>query len=93
MKSFLKDRKGLIWVWAVAIVSIAVFAILYFALGMAAMMVLDAAEESYTFEGSAADTILLYRNVFAWLGVIFLGGVLLWAITNSRKKEYLSYET
>lgn len=92
-RSLRRDKSGLIWVWAVAMLAITVFAIVYFALGMAALMFIDAAEEAYTFEGSAQQTILLYRNVFAYVGIIFLVGVLIWALTNSRKKEYLSVET
>jgi len=64
----------------------------YFVLGMPTMMVLDAIEGQYTFPNEAQNTMNLYRLVFAWVGVIFLVGMLIWAITNSRKKEYLSYE-
>jgi len=89
MRSLRSDRRGFIQVWFVAIVSILVFGLAYWTLGMPTMDLVSWALGMSDLAPQARSTINLAVNIFAWAGLIFLFGIIAWAFVSSRSKEYI----
>lgn len=92
MKSLRRNRSGLIYVWVVCFFAIVIYSIAWFVLGWSAMMTIQAVEDAYTFTGPAATTVDLVKTVIAWHPLIFIFGMIIWALVNSHKREYVSYQ-
>ena len=86
-----KAKAGIIWVWAVCIIGIMVLAIAWFSLSWPAYEIIQAITSIYSFPAKATLTIDLLRNVIAWLPIIIVLGLLLWAFVNSGRKEETTY--
>lgn len=88
MRSLRRDRRGFIQVWFVVIVSILVFGLAYWTLGMPTMDLVSWAL-GQDLAPQARSTINLMVNIFAWAGLIFLFGIIAWAFVSARSKEYI----
>jgi hypothetical protein len=90
-RSFKDNRSGIIWVWAVCFLSIIVYSIAWFSLGWGFNLFIDAIEASYTFESPTDVTVALLKTVVAWHPIIFVFGMILWALVNSQRREDVTY--
>ena len=84
--------RSIIWVWGTFLLALFVFALMYFTLGWPALYILETIQGSYDFNDVANNVLELFKLTFAWSGVIFLFGMLIWAITNSKKRDVVTYE-
>lgn len=92
MRSLRSNRSGIIYVWVICFMAIVIYSIFWFIGGYVAISVIDAVTASYNFTGMAATTIRIIKNVLFWHPLFFMFGMLLWAFTNSRKREHVSWE-
>lgn len=90
-QSLVEDRKGIVWVWIVAIITWAILAVAYFSLSMVVYLVLDQVETFYSLPESYLQTITLTRNVTGWFLIIMTVGVIGWALINSARRETATY--
>jgi uncharacterized membrane protein len=88
---FRDDQSAIIWVWAVALLSIVVHSITWMVLCWPMYATLDAIELSYTFPSVATNTINLIRSLAALEETMFVLGMLLWAFINSARREDVTY--
>lgn len=86
-----KAQQAIVWVWAVCFMGIAVYSLVWFTLGWAAMGVIDSVTGNYTFASPAASTVDFIRTMFAWHPIFFILGLLLWAFVNSQRREEATY--
>lgn len=90
MKSFLSDESGSAWAWLVVLVTIFTLIVVWGTLG-------PVVQEVHTFtNASVANTstasnflapMAWMLNVWRWWPVLFLGGIILWAIAYSVYQE------
>lgn len=91
VEEFKDDKRGIVWVWIVAILAWGIMAIAYFSLSMVIYMVLDNAEAFIPWGSAPAwadqymQTITLTRNVTAWFLIIMTVGILGWALISSAR--------
>jgi len=90
-ESLIQDRKGIIWVWVVAITTWAIMAVAYFSLSMVVYLVLDSVEGMYAFSEEAYGVITLTKNVTGWFLIIMTIGIIGWALINSARRETSTY--
>lgn len=91
VKRFKDDKKGIMWVWAMCLLTIVVMSIAWFTLSWPAFMILDQILASYTFPPTARLAITLTTNVISWFLIMMVLGLLLWAFVNSQRREDQTY--
>lgn len=92
LRKFKENKRGIIWVWAVVMLAMVIYAIAWFTLGWAAMEVISTVENAYTFEEPASNTVDLFKTVFAWHPVIVIFGWILYGYVNSQRRDVRVYE-
>ena len=80
-----------LWIWAISLMTIVVYSIAWFTLAWPYYMVVEAVENSYTFESPADLTIDLMNTVVEWHPIIMILGLLLWAFVASQRREDITY--
>ncbi len=91
LEEFKEDKRGIVWVWVVALLTWAIMAIAYFSLSMVVYMVLDQAEAFIPWStappwaDSYLQTINLTRNVCGWFLIIMTVGIIGWALLSSAR--------
>lgn len=91
-EEFKDEKRGIVWVWIVALLTWAIMAIAYFSLSMVVYIVLDQAEAFIPWGSAPAwadgymQTITLTRNVCAWFLIIMTVGIIGWALINSARR-------
>lgn len=91
VEDLVEDRRGIVWVWVVAITTWAIMAVAYFSLSMVVYLVLDSVEGFYTFSEQEMGVITLTKNVTGWFLIIMTIGILGWALINSTRRETATY--
>lgn len=86
-----EDRKGIIWVWIVVLVTWAIMAVAYFSLSMVVYLVLDQVESYYFLPEESLQTITLTKNVVGWFLIIMTVGLIGWGLINSARRETATY--
>lgn len=87
LKELQKDKSGILWIWAVCLLTIVIMSIAWFTLSWPAFMILDAILASYTFPPTARLAITLVSNVISWFLILMTIGLLFWAFVNSGRRE------
>jgi len=82
-----RDKRGVVWVWAVVFMGLFIYSLVWFTTGWAVMEVADAVESEYTFTGPAAYASSFIKLMFEYNPVLFLFGLLLWAYVNSQRRD------
>lgn len=90
-KTFRKNKRGALWIWAVCLLSLTVLALAWFVLTWPTFMIIDYIESVYTFPPEAAPAITLVKNVLGWFLILMSLGLLLWAYVNSQRREEVTY--
>ena len=90
-KSFKSNKRGAIWIWAVCLLSIIVYAITWFSLGWAFDLFVTSIQAAYTFPSQATVTISFICTVVYLHPIFFILGMLLWAFVNSQRREEVTY--
>lgn len=90
-KRFKDDKRGIMWVWAVCLLTIVVMSMAWFTLSWPAFMIIDAVLASYNFPPTARLAITLTSNVISWFLIMMTLGLLLWAFVNSQRREETTY--
>jgi len=88
---FKDDKQGILWVWAVCLLTIIVMSIAWFTLSWPAFMIIDAVLASYSFPPTARLAITLTSNVISWFLILMVLGLVLWAFVNSQRREDQTY--
>lgn len=88
-----EDKRGIVWVWVVALSTWAIMAIAYFSLSVVVYMVLDKVEAFYPWSGDELGVLTLTRNVMGWFLIIMTIGIIGWALINSARREDGTYPT
>ncbi|RLC77523.1 MAG: hypothetical protein DRJ03_26710 [Chloroflexi bacterium] len=91
MRSFRRDKRAVLWIWAVCFTAIIVYSMAWFSMGWAVLEFMDSVESSYTFSSPADTTVTFIRTVIAWHPIFFIFGMLLWAFVNSQRREEVTY--
>lgn len=86
LKRFVKDNSGVVWVWAVVIIGLIIYSLVWFSTGFALMEVIDVVEGEYTFASPISHASLFIKTMFQYHPLLFLFGMLLWAYVNSQRK-------
>lgn len=92
MKSLVKNREGIVYVWVAALLLICMYSIAWFTLVLPAFTVMDSVETAREWTGSEQQVFNLARLVLQWHPLIMIFGLTIWALVNSAKKEYQTYE-
>jgi uncharacterized membrane protein len=90
-KQFKDDKRGVMWVWAICLLTIVVMSMAWFTLSWPAFMIIDAVLASYSFPPTARLAITLVSNVISWFLIMMVLGLLLWAFVNSQRREETTY--
>lgn len=86
-----ENTRGIVWVWVVALATLALMAIAWWSLGQVAFMVMDQVESQYAFPSESLATIGFVRNVLAFFLLIMTVGIIVWALVNSARREDVTY--
>jgi len=87
LNKFKKDKRAVVWVWAVVFMGLFIYSLVWFTTGWAVMEVADAVESEYTFEGPAAQASSFIKTMFEYNPILFMFGLLLWAYVNSQRRS------
>lgn len=90
-ETLIENRRGIVWVWVVALTTWAIMAVAYFSLSMLVYMVLDSVEDMYVFGEQEMGIITLTKNVTGWFLIIMTIGIIGWALINSARREDQTY--
>ena len=90
-KTFQKNKRAALWIWAVCLLSITVMALAWFVLTWPTYMIIEYIEPVYTFPPEATPAITLVKNVIAWFLILMSLGLLLWAYVHSQRREDVTY--
>jgi len=88
---FKDDKQGIMWVWAVCLLTIVVMSMAWFTLSWPAFMIIDSILASYSFPPTARLAITLTSNVISWFLILMVLGLVLWAFVNSQRREETTY--
>ncbi len=88
MKKFLSDRRGVAWVYGVAVISILLMPIVYFPLDVAWDAIFESVTGSYVFTGSTASAITFVQVIINYLLVFGLLFTINWAIVQAKARRY-----
>ena len=84
------------FVWAMVFLGIVIYAVAWFALGLASMMIIDALVAAFsgmlTLSSDALQVISLLRWVILLHPIFAMFGWLLWGFLNSAKRDVSRYE-
>ena len=84
-------NSGVIWIWAVCLAGIVMYAICYYALVYPTLELIGIVEGMYSFDAQATVTLNLTRAVLNWHPIFFILGMLLWGFVNSGRRETQTY--
>jgi len=84
-------NEGVIWIWAVCLASIVLYAIAYYSLVYPTLELIGIVEGMFTFDPQATVTLNLCKAVLNWHPIIFILGMLLWGFVNSARRETQTY--
>jgi len=87
----LKNKKGALWLWAVAVLTIMVMAIAWFALTWPTFMLIEKVEGEYNFPAEVQPAIAFIKVVLEWFLILMAFGLLLWIFVNSQRKKDVVY--
>ncbi len=82
-----RNRQGVLYVWAVVAIAIAVMLILWFPLSWLVYLTIDTCTSAFNYPAEAQGTITLMKNVVAWFVDIFVGGFIVWAYVASQRRD------
>lgn len=80
-------NSGIVWVWAVALAGVCVYAIAYYAMIYPTLMLVGIVEGMTTFDANAAFTLNVVRTVLNWHPILFIIGTLIWAYVKSQERD------
>jgi len=90
-KSVRRKKIGVVWIWAVAFLTLAFMALAYWATTWPLTILMAKMQTIFSFPSEAMPAIALYTNIIVYFLFFVCIGVLLWAIVNSEKGGELSY--
>lgn len=91
-KQRMKDaNKGVVWIWAVALAGLCVYAIAFYAMVYPTLMLIGIVEGMTTWSADASFTLNLVKTVLNWHPILFIIGTLIWAFVNSQRREEVTY--
>jgi len=91
LKKLKENKRGALWIWAVALLAIVTLAIGWFALTWPAFMLIEQIEGVYDFPAETIPAINLIKAVMGWFLILMTLGLLLWAYVNSQRREDVTY--
>lgn len=80
------------WTWAMVLIGIVLYSMMWFVFGRVAFEVITAMEASYTFPSPAQDIVTLLKYIIAWHPLLAIFGWLLWGYINSSRRSVREYE-
>jgi hypothetical protein len=83
--------KGIVYVWAVGFLAIAVYSIIWFSLGWPALQVMDTMEAMYPNNEFLGSTVAFIRLIFQWHPILMILGLIAWMYVSSQKREDITY--
>ncbi len=96
-KIYMQNRKkhrntGIIWVWTVAALTLFVFSIIWATIGFVSHYYLETVTALFpdAYVGNMGKSLQTIDMTFFLLPLIIIGGVLLWAVVNSMRREEVS---
>jgi len=90
-KKLRENKRGALWIWAVALLAIVTLAVAWFALTWPAFMLIEQIEGVYDFPAETIPAINLIKAVMGWFLILMTLGLLLWAYVNSQRREDITY--
>lgn len=84
-------NSGIVWVWAVCLAGIVVYAIAFYTLLFPTLQLIGIVESMTAWDADAAFTLNLCKTVLNWHPILFIIGMLLWAFVNSVRREDVTY--
>jgi membrane protease YdiL (CAAX protease family) len=91
LQSLKRNTKGNVWVWAVCLAGLCLYAITFYVLVMPTLQIIGIVEGMTSWDPQAAATLNLTRVVLNWHPIFFICGLLLWAFVNSVRREDVTY--
>lgn len=92
IKKFMKDKRGVIWVWVVILIGLFIFSLVWFTTGYALLEISDTVTDQYTFPAPASYAAEFILSVFRYGPILFLFGMALWAYVNSQRRRPIGYD-
>jgi hypothetical protein len=86
-----KNKKGIVFTWAIAAITIGFTALVWWVVSYPLMMVIETMEGTFTYPAEAYGTIQLVKNVLGWFLGIEVIGVLFWALISSFRRTEQQY--
>lgn len=84
-------NSGVVWVWAVCLAGIVVYAIAFYSLVYPTLQLIGVVEDMTSWDPNAAVTLNLVKVVLNWHPIFFILGLILWAFVNSVRREDVTY--
>jgi len=88
MRSFLKDKRAVGWVFGVAAISILIMPFVYFPLDYAWDQVYVSIVGDYTFTGTTASAITVVQVIISYMCAFGLLFTINWAIVQAKAQRY-----
>lgn len=87
-RNILKDKKGIAWIWAVAICALVFMPFVYWAISMPYDAIMTYVDANYTFTGIMGDALLFGRVIVSYLLSFCLFSIVIWSIVNAKAERY-----
>lgn len=81
-----KDKKGIVWIYIVIIMSMFVYSLIWFVTGYALFEAIDIAEANFTVTGSIVFAAEFIKTVVRYHPILVFIGLMLWGYVNSQRR-------
>ena len=85
--------RSAIYAVIVFMISLFIFAILYVSLGWPALQIVTTFQQLFDLGDMANNTLEIFKYTFLLAGIIVVVGLIMWLYVNTRKREWVTYET
>jgi uncharacterized membrane protein (DUF373 family) len=86
------NRKGIVYVWVVAAITICFTALVWFVVSYPMWIIVDVVESQYTYPTQSRALLNLVQSVLTWFLGFEVFGVLIWALVSSHRKGEPSFD-
>lgn len=85
-------RTNVVFVWGLVFLGMALYAMVWFIMGLVLFPVIDGIEAAYTFPTPFDQVVAMLKQVFYWHPILAMFGWLLWGYMNSARRDVQTWE-
>jgi hypothetical protein len=91
MRSFRKNKRGVIWVWCVFFLALFTLIIVWVPLSWAAYAIIDAMTSSFNYPEPAKTSLQILTYIGTYSVLIMVFGLIAWALKSSTNPQMVGY--